>query len=332
MITLLELTLFLKQASLALTGAAALWGLYFFYHAKKSRGKKKRTLLGASHKMLEPLSASLFVFVISWFLLDFRTSFSVLAHEGVVIDPTIQGLIAGLNVSEPFAIALMLVFAAGLICRAINKDAFTKHINAFYATILALATLVISLPVWTGALDPDKLFFIGHNVHSILTLGTVLVLDFIMLVAKYADEYKKYLYPHLPAFSKVIWLGLAIDFLSVAFVFERAMEVTTQFMFMQTVVAIIIINGLFLSGPITQQLLKTIKGKTVKPLPKNWNRIATISGCISIASWTTITFTDFLKGVDHIHYLTFIGFYLAFLVVTYIVYEAMEHYKVGHNW
>ena len=331
MIAPIELIQFIKQVSIALVGAAAMWGLYFYYRATNSRGEKKRVLTEVTHKMIEPLTAALAAFTVTWMVLDFR-NYAVSAHEGITITPPVDQLIAGLQIQEPFVITLFFVFVAGILYRAYNKEAFNKHINYFYAATLTLATLIISLPVWTGALDTDKIFFIGHNMHSILTLGTVLVLDFIMLIAKYSDEYKRHLYPTLPAFSKIIWLGLAIDFFSVAFVFERAIEINAQFMFMQTVVAVIIINGLFLSGPITQKLQETIKKNNVEDLPGKWNVAATICGCISIASWTTITFTDFLKGIDAVSYTTLLAFYAGFLVLSFLVYETLEHYKVGHNW
>lgn len=281
--------------------------------------------------MLEPLSVATVVFTIAHYLLDFQLNYRVLAHEGITINPTIDWLRAGLLVTEPFVIALILFFVAGLIYRANNKKGFIEHIHYFYTTILVLATIIISLPVWTG-INAEKLFFIGHNMHSILTLGTVLILDFVMLKAKYTDTYKKHLYPHLPTISKVIWLGLAIDFISVAFVFEQAMVWTNKFVFMQIIVGIIIINGIFLSGPVTRKLNESVKGKTVKPLSKKWNMAATISGCISIASWTTITFTDFLKGVDTLSLSAFITAYIGFVILAFIIYETMEHYKVGENW
>ena len=330
MIAAAEIILFIKQASLALTGAAALWGLYFIYKANKSTGEKKHVFKEIAHKMTEPLSISLFVFAISWFLIDFRTSYSVLAHEGITLDATTEQLIAAVHVTEPFVMALFAVFIIGLFYRQTHKHTYDNKLHYFYGAVLTLATIIISLPAWTGALDADKMFFIWHNMHSILTLGTVLVLDFVMLVAKYSKKYQTHLFPVLPAFSKVIWLGLALDFLSVAFVFERAIQIDAQFMFMQTVVAIIIINGIILSGPITQKLIESVKNK--KEMPKTWNNIATISGCISIASWTTITFTDFLKGIDTVSYGSLILTYIGFIFITYIVYETLEHYKVGHNW
>ena len=331
MIQAIELIQFVKQASIALVGAAALWGLIYYYKARHARGEKKDVFTQISKKMLEPLTVALAAFTVTWMAIDF-SNYTVNAHEGIILDPTKQQLLAGAQITEPFVLALFAIFIIGILYRAINQQQFNNHIHYFYAPILALATIIISLPVWTGQLDADKMFFIWHNAHSILTLGTVLILDFVMLVAKYADKYKKHLYPTLPLISKVIWLGLALDFLSVAFVFERAIEINAQWMFMQTVVAVIIINGIFLSGPMTQKLISTVQKNGVQPLPKKWNQIATICGCISIASWTTITFTDFLKGIDAVSYGALIAFYLGFILLTYLVYEILEHYKVGHNW
>lgn len=330
-ITIFELLSFIKQGGLALAGASSLWGVYFYWKKYNSSGEKSDVFSSVSQKMLEPLTVSIFATIIGWFGLSFVTEYSAFAHEGITIDPTRELVKKGLEITEPFFFALLTVFIIGMLYRRFNKEGFKQNGYIFYGLTLALSTILISLPVWLGRVDGSKLFFIGHNFHSILTLGTVLVLDFLLLVTKYHETFERHIYPVLPMVSKVIWFGLAIDFASVYFIFEEAISYTSKFLFMQTVIGIIIINGIILSGPITRKMIASIKENSIEPLPKKWNTAAAISGSVSIASWLTITFTDFIKNVT-LSYPMLLALYIGFVAIAYLTYEVLEHYKVGSRW
>ena len=178
----------------------------------------------------------------------------------------------------------------------------------FYIVSVLFVVVLISFPVWSGEFSLNQWFFIGHSLHSIFTVGTVLVLDFLLLMAGTSTHLKQHIFPWFGTMSKVIWVGLGIDFLSVALIFGQALTLTPKFFFMQTVLGILTINGVLLSGPITRRLLSSI-GKGAQALTKRWARIADISGIVSISSWLTITFFDSFTYLT-LNYLPFVCFYL----------------------
>lgn len=331
MITQFEFLNFIKQVGFALAGAASMWALYFYYKQKNSVGEAKEVYTSIIRRFIAPLTVGVLMSVIAWFGLDITTTYTAFAHEGVTISPVSEDILTALQVTEPIFLLYVFSFLAGVYLWIFKKDLYFKKGVYFYSWMLLLATILISLPVWNDNVT-DMMFFIWHNNHSILTLGTVLILDFLLLVTKYHEKYERHIYPILPIVSKVIWLGLFLDFFSVAFVFERAIENTAKFQLMQTVVGVLIVNGIFLSGPLTRKMQSLIqKDGTVKPMTRKWEIIASISGSISIASWITITFTDFMQNIQF-GYLTLLGLYVGFVIVAWITYEILEHYKVGSRW
>ncbi len=328
MIEGIEILAFLKQVGFALAGAGSLLGLYFYYKQRNTIGEEKKVMEQVSQKMLKPIGIGLLAVLVAWALFDFTTSYSVAGHKGITIDPDKEGFISGLEFKEPLLLAILILFMASVFYKVYTPSSFVNNSYLFYLPMLVFSTIAISFPIWTGEFDYEKWFFIGHNFHSILTLGTVVILDFLMLITKHTKGYDYYIYPLLPTISKVIWLGLFLDFASVYLVYYEAIEFTAKFAFMQTVVGIIVINGALLSGPITNKMIETVK-KGRHKLPWKWEVIATISGTVSIASWTTITFTDFLKGIDGVSYLTLMAFYIGFIALGFVVYSQLEHYKVG---
>jgi hypothetical protein len=259
-----------------------------------------------------------------------RTGMDRLVHEGITIAPqlTLEAKQHALRVMDPVFGLFLAVFAAGMAYRWLDRDGFQDIMAWFYGIELALASALISFPVWTGTLDAEQLFFIGHSFHSILTVGTVLILDFVLMVTMYSETYEVNLYPVLPDISKVIWLGLALEFASVAFVFDQAIAFTPKLLFMQTVIGVIILNGVFLSGPMTQKMISTITGSGTSTLSRRWELAAGVSGSVSMVSWLTVTFVDLLHGTTA-SYATFLSVYIAFIAVAFVGYEFMEHYKVG---
>lgn len=331
MITIFEFSTFIKQVGFALAGAASLWALYFYYKQNNSDGEAKEVYTSIIKRFIAPLTVGVVMSVIGWFSLDFLTSYSVFAHEGITISPMREDIITALQVTEPIFLLFVFSYLVGALVWIFKRDMYAKKGVYFYSWMLVLSTIMISLPVWTNNIA-DMMFFIWHNNHSILTLGTVLILDFLLLVTKYHVKYERHIYPVLPIVSKVIWLGLFLDFFSVAFVFEQAIENTPKFQLMQTVVGVLIVNGIFLSGPLTRKMQSLVqKDGGVTPMTKKWEVIASISGSISIASWITITFTDFMQNIE-VGYITLLGLYVSFIIVAWVTYEMLEHYKVGSRW
>ncbi len=352
-ITLFEILSFLRQAGLALTGASCLWGLYFYL---KHLGEEGGVFLQISEKMKKPLTAGILVSAVAWIGISMYSFFEALLsnvigflpvlttgnagidalqsslipylHEGITLAPTLESTQNAVAVFNPVFLALLAFYIGGMLYSYVDRESFEGSLGWFYGIGLLLSSVIISFPVWQGGLNAEKLFFIGHSWHSILTVGTVIVLDYLLIITNSAEVYERHIYPVLPDISKAIWIGLAIEFLSVGFIFHEAIAPTTKMMFMQTVIGIIILNGVFLAGPIAQKMISTIKPGRIKDLSPGWELAAGISGSISIASWLTVTFVDVLHDVQ-VGYLSLFWIYLGFIAVSFGVYEFLEHYKVG---
>lgn len=320
-----EFLLFGRQLGLALAGAVCVWGFVF---TKWSKHRAKETSsciiyewLGA--RLLFPLAAGFFIALLSWFLLSFFLP--AYAHEGIGIVATENQRSLEGEAANPFVFLWILAFAGGYALRGLWPKHFQKHMEWFYALQLGFVVLLMMMFSWHGAFDKAQVFFWGHTVHSILTLGTVLVLDFLFLTSKSSALLKQHIYPLFSTISKVIWVGLGIDFLSVALIFQGAVNLTPQFFFMQTVVGILIVNGVLLAGPIARKMMTSVK-EGGKQLTKKWERIGDVAGVISISSWGTITFVDFFAKLN-LTYLQFFSAYLSLIVLLFLGHLLWEYFE-----
>ena len=326
----IELLSFLKQVGLAVAGASALWGLIVLGGAKRATdSEKKEVCTEVSNKLLLPLALGVLAAGIAWVAIFFVSPGVAAAHEGIVLHTYDYENIKGFGFINILFSLLILYSAIGLGTYRRNPEKFNKRATKFFATELALISVLISIPVWTGNFGVEQIFFFGHNFHSILTFGTVLVLDFIFFTTESSKRIKRQLYPLLPLVSKVIWIGLSMEFLTVSLVFSEALEFTPRFFFMQTVIAILIINGAFLSGPINRKLINSVEGSETGELKGGWKITEGISGVLSISSWTTITFVDSIRNVG-VDYWQLILAYAGFILLVYITYRAMERFMPRH--
>lgn len=319
-----ELGLFFKQLGLSVAGASALWGLWMSFVSKRSFDKEKSKVFAElSKSLLLPLGIGVLVAMLGWTYLLFLEPISIFAHEGVVIESADHNNVDISGITAVFFGLLALVSVAGFRIYRSDKEKFKKNIRKFYGAQLVIASVLVSFPVWRGSFDAQQIFLIGHNFHSILTIGTVIVLDFIFFASESLERIKKHLYPFLPNVSKVIWVGLGIEFTSVFLIFGEALALTPKFFFAQTIIAILIINGAFLAGPMSKKLIASVSGSKVKNLSKGWVRAEGVAGVISISSWGTVTFIDFLKDVTA-PYWQLAVFYIGLLIVVYGIYMLIE--------
>ncbi len=295
-ITFLELVLFGQQFGLALAGAASFWGLVFILKGTHHQhGDTCVTFDWLSRRLIYLLYAGAGIAIISWFVISFMTPAH--AHEGIVIVPELAERLAAIKFTSPvFMLWIFLFLPLGLFSR-VTPAQFHRRLSVFYALHFAVILFLISIPAWSGEISSRQLFFIGHSAHSIFTLGTVLVLDFLFLISKASLHLKRHIYPVFPTISKVILVGLGIDFLSVALVFSEAIALTPKFFFMQTIIGILLINGSILAGPLTRRLITAAKGGSGK-LGERWEFLGDVAGTISITSWFTITFIDYFAGLS----------------------------------
>lgn len=319
-----EILSFGRQLGLALAGAAALWG-FVFTKWSKHRPSSQECLVyeWLGTKILLPFVGGSVLFLASWLLLSLGTQ--VFAHEGIALEQNQeQGLLAG-QAAAPVLFLWLLSLLFSAILRQFKPAYFSRNMEWFYLLQLGFMSTLMMAFSWHGEISRAQFFFWGHALHSIMTLGTVLVLDFLFLISKSSAILKQHIYPLFPPISKVIWVGLGIDFLSVALVFEDAIALTPKFFFMQTIVAILIINGALLAGPIAKAMLASIKQGGTR-LAKKWERIGDIAGVVSIASWGTITLVDSFGRLT-LTYLQLFGAYLVLLLLLFLSHLLFEYLR-----
>jgi len=327
---LIELIAFGKQLGIVLVGASALWGFVFLKLSKPKSKESAAAFKSIGNRLLLPLFGGAGIVVVFWFWLS--GIIPVHAHEGIVLEPIRADIIKGLDVFFPLFVVWLLVTLVGLIWWAVKRQSFAKHLAWFFGVQFILATILASVPVWLGEFSKEQLFFIGHNGHSVFTFGTVLILDFLYMTSKNSAVLRSHVFPKFPLISKVVWVGLGFDFLSVALVFNTAVDLTPKFFFMQTVIAMLIINGVFLAGPIARRMVVQVQ-QTGRVLQKRWLLFADVAGAISIASWFSVTFVDFFKNIT-LQYSELFSLYLgliAVLFVSHFLWEKVEPKFVKTN-
>ena len=97
-----------------------------------------------------------------------------------------------------------------------------------------------------------------------------------------------------------------------------------QFFFVQTIVAVVILNGMLFTGPLTEKLIDGVSEKRVKPLEEKWVTIAHVSGVLTFSSWTTIVYLSFTHAF-HFSYGTLMVSFLVKLALVFIAYIVLEY-------
>jgi len=129
------------------------------------------------------------------------------------------------------------------------------------------------------------------------------------------DNLKRVLYPIFPLMSLAIWVGLGVDLIGAFIVLLDTLSISSQFLFNQVVVAIIVLNGAFLSGRMSEKLFSLIQTDRILPLSSKTNLIFGISGSVSIVSWLTITFIDFFSF--KLSFWQFFAIYLTLIITAF---------------
>jgi len=294
-----QLLSFFRQLGLSLAGAASFWGMIFLYIAKKKEGTEigKIIMFWVSMRLRWLVFGGGMLAIISWIWLLFITP--AVAHEGVTLVTEFDGILSAAYTMTPVYSLLAIVFFVALLLRNSNKlYNFKKGLSWFYMAVFLLSSIAISYYTDLSNLTlKEMIFHPFHGFHSIFTLGTVLTLDFLFLSTKNAPLVQKHVFPYFPQISKVIWIGLSLDLLSTLLIYPEAISLSPRFFFAQTVVGILIINGILLSGVLTRRILKHIDNGEFES-SKKWELFATIAGAISVTSWVSITFVDFFHDLS----------------------------------
>jgi hypothetical protein len=319
--TLTELLLFGKQFGIAVAGAAGLWGLVLSrkdFHCKTDQACIIYDWI--SVRILPLYLFGLFVGTGSYLWLT-----SVLparAHEGITLYPNQAEIIASYEFLTPLFFALLLITALTLLFPKKDGERFADWMSAFYGVAFVLCFLITAIPAWRGGVDGQQIFYIGHGFHSIFTVGSVLVLDYLFLLGKRAQILKEHIVDLFPTISLVVWVGLAFDFISALLIID-GFTPTTKFLFLQTVIGILIINGVLLSGPIARKMLASTH--TLNELSGRWRIGANLAGTISAVSWTTITLVDEFQELT-LGFTELFGIYGLIIALVFAGHELVEWY------
>lgn len=295
-----QLLSFGRQVGLAVMAAAALWGMVFFFLAAKKDLNDSAgvflTWIGLRMRWLV-IGGGLLA-LLTWMILTFMIPAS--AHEGVTLITYKTGVLNAMILMSPLYVAIL-----GIIFYLVfhyKRPEYVYNRKSGFSLVYLAAFLVasVAISVYTdlrGLPWNEVIFHIFHGFHSVFTAGTVICLDMIFLSTQNAPFVQRHVVPLFPQISKVVWVGLSLDLFSTLLIYPEAVALTPRFYFAQVVVGILIINGILLSGIITRRMLKNIEeGHKEKTL--FWEKFATITGAISITSWTAITFVDQFHNLD----------------------------------
>jgi len=328
MIELSTIVRFLMQLGLALAGATSLWAVFLHYLRQKTSDESKAKNLERLTSFLIPLfSSGLFLFILSRLILkEFFYATASLAHEGIVVKATIDYIKEGLEAVSVLVYLLILISAVLLYIFRFRKDLFNRYAIFLFSANFLIISLIDVFILYTNSFDKLQLFYFLHHWHSIFTLGTVICVDYFYLRTIPNVNLKRTIYPMFPFFSVVIWSGLGLDFLSNILIFKQGFIVNTQFLFIQTVIAIIIINGALLSSRINTRLLESVNPNNPRPLKRREELTFGLSGSVSIISWLTIAFIDLF--VFDLKYWQFLTFYFAAISVAFLTDHVLTKIRI----
>ena len=319
------LVLFLQQFGLAIAGAAAMWGLYFFINGKSGEGEHHDTACARlAEKMLIPYWIGFVIAFIGWSL-KISSHWSIVAASRIGplferLSTTTQGLLAA---TTSLWVLLFILTLAGIVMHVFFRKQLFRFLNIYYIALLAFCFILISFPTGIEQWDIDRLYFIRNGFPLIFTMGSVSIVDFIFFFTRPSLRTKRNIYPHLPNINKVVWIGLGISFLWEWTGLGRS-QLTPQFYFVQTIIAIAIINGTLFTGSLTQRLIAGVSERQVKPLDKWWVYVSEISSIISFSCWSTITYLSFFSDL-HLSYWFLIALYVIKTVAVYLAFLLIEY-------
>lgn len=310
--------------SIAVGGAASLWAFVLACLGKRTKNTKDRDAFWEAAYSVMPLYILVFFsFLLLWWF-GFLVAYpqESLAHEGIVQGTPGQYIINGFQFNIFFVVALMLTGASGIWLYWRKPKSFAHWAIFFYLSQFVLFSLIALFFIFTKELGREQFVFFLHNWHSILTIGTVVTVEFLYLTNMRSRAIQRVLYPFFPTISLFIWVGLSLEFVGSFLTFEGRFPQTTQFIFNQVIIAVIIINGALLSGRINDALIGLVRRGRAMSLTPGLRRVARISGAISIVSWTTVTFLDFFNFSVSLQY--FFIFYAGVIFFVFLFEPIIE--------
>lgn len=302
-VSLFEIIAFFRQVSGAVVGAAALhgWLLLNRQHGKLSR-------------LLAPLMIGSAVAYLSMWAIGFVGHSFAYAHVGISINPTIN------NIARSYALQLPLVIVL-LTLLGTSKRGLARMPRLYHFMYFVIMSLLISTYAVSDHLDMRQVSYVWHGWHSILTLGTVLVLDYLFFVCRNQRPLLAKLTESFDRFTIFILSGLAIDIMSTYLILDKALRLDARFFFMQTIIGILLLNGILLSGPLTRRAKQYLQKE--RGIPQPLNTALGLFGVVSFVSWNTITFLDFVPNIS-LSYMALGLIYLTVIACGFVAHLVME--------
>jgi hypothetical protein len=323
-----EILIFLRQLGLAVAGAAAFWGSVFLFFARRAKDNRSAVLWqGVSQKLLFIFFPALFIFGIVWAGIAISLCvFCANAHEGISIAKTSAELMADTHGQYGLYIALMGAGILGFTALLLRPRSFYRRIDWFYLAFFIAISVFLLYP-WTP-LESLRYNFSSalHGWHSILTFGSVVLVDFLFIALRF--NLRPYLIKIFPIITMGIWIGLGLDFISSGLIFQEEFFPADRVLVMQTLVGIIIVNGVILSGPISRAILSYQQRMRTESLPRNLSTIVGMSGAVSIAGWASITALDSFRTIIF-SYWQLLLLYALFVAVLFFLRGLLTNIRIG---
>lgn len=314
MIETTEILTFIRVLGLAVAGASAFWGSIFLVFSRRAKeGRESALWQGIAQKLLLIFFPAFFLYAVAWAILAVTfCAFCAIGHEGIAVAETPAGFANAMLQQYPVFLALVLIATVYLGGLFFAKKLFLSHLAVFYGVSFALISAILLYP-WASYEFENTRHHISaalHSWHPVFTLGSVIVVDFLFLALKF--NLRPFLKQIFPLITAGIWLGLGLDFLNSSLIFREAFSPEARILFMQTLLGIIIINGVLLSGPIARAIISFQERMRRERLPSTLRSVAGISGSISITAWTSNYALDGFRSLT-LPYWQLVLLYLCFV-------------------
>lgn len=326
-IELIEILLFLRLVGIALAGAAAFWGFIFLLLSRRAAERRQSAIWqGAAQKLLWVFFPALFFYGVMWSILAIKQCvFCIQAHEGISLAQDVSGLTLSMQNQYPLFFILMFAgFALFLPLWFFRGRRFSlSNLSWGYGFFFIMISVMLLYP-WEGFDSMRYSVSSGlHNWHAIFTIGSVIIIDFLYIVLRFS--LRPLVARIFPMVTMGIWIGLGLDFVSSGLIFNEGFLLTDKFLFTQTLIGIVIINGVLLSGPIARAILKFQARMKTEVISPELHRIVGILGSISLAAWLsngalggfrTLTLSYWQLGL----------FYVLFVALIFLSRERIEKF------
>jgi len=310
-----EIIVFVRLLGIAVVGAAAFWGFVFL----------QKGWVNAARKLLFMFFPALLVYGFMWGVLAWKLCvFCASAHEGISLAQTVNQLALSMQNQYLVFIALVLVGATSFLLFLLRRSFLLTHLSVVYGLSFLLCSILLLHP-WGSLESPQHVISSAlHNWHAIFTIGSVLVVDFLYMALKSRPARLERIFPMV---TLGIWAGLGLDFVSAGLVFQEEFLVTDKFLFAQTLIGIIIINGVLIAGPLARAILASGLSPKLK-------KILGISGAVSLVSWIGNGALDSFRSLT-LSYGELLIFYIVLVTIVFLVHEGMERFEkqreIGQN-